>query len=235
LLACLTCPSRLQQSRIIGQDGFGDFEYEVAGNPDDFAGHGGLRCDSRAGGFRAVGAFEHAVGENRYPAGEIDPDLYASVEFVHQSVNAAKGEAPATSAQTATAGSADSGRRAGLAVGNDRRRAVSFLIADLSGRSLVRLVHVPLDGAIGSPRDGDEAVTVLPFGGGPAEQALRTPGSAGSRTADEWMVLVSADRCREPRQPNDDGVARLTPPSDRRTPYSTAPRGATSTAATPRP
>ena len=61
--------------------------------------------------------------------------------------------------------------------------AVSFLIADLSGRALVRLAHVPL--VAGEPdmrtplgrgerRDLEESATVLPFDGGPAEQAVRT-------------------------------------------------------------
>ena len=61
---------------------------------------------------------------------------------------------------------------------------MSFLIADLSGRALVRLAHVPLragarrDGAAplvrGERRDDEESATVLPFDGGPAEQAVRT-------------------------------------------------------------
>lgn len=77
--------------------------------------------------------------------------------------------------------------------------AVAFLIADLSGRSLVRLTHVaagpaaelPVAGAlvgsarVGSDPDGsdlagelrrddEESAVVLPLDGGPAEQALRT-------------------------------------------------------------
>jgi serine phosphatase RsbU (regulator of sigma subunit) len=64
-----------------------------------------------------------------------------------------------------------------------RAAAVSFLIADLSGRALVRLMHVPLvDGAAGARpplgrgerRDLEESATVLPFDGGPEEQAVRT-------------------------------------------------------------
>src|SRR5512141_2362815 len=62
--------------------------------------------------------------------------------------------------------------------------AVSFLITDQSGRALVRLAHVPLttghDGADADPlghrerRTDAESATVLPFDGGPEEQALRT-------------------------------------------------------------
>lgn len=55
-----------------------------------------------------------------------------------------------------------------------RARTVSFMIADLSGRALVRLAHVPFSGDGGGRRDGDEVATVVPFDGGPWEQALRT-------------------------------------------------------------
>lgn len=61
---------------------------------------------------------------------------------------------------------------------------VSFLIADLSGRALVRLAHVSLLDAEGLPvttpyatderRALEESATSLPFDGGPAEQAVRT-------------------------------------------------------------
>src|SRR5690348_2378553 len=70
-------------------------------------------------------------------------------------------------------------RELGAALG---ATAVSFLIADLSGRALVRLAHVPhhrLDEnggralAPGERRDAEESATVLPFDGGPAEQAVR--------------------------------------------------------------
>src|SRR5688572_11710295 len=53
--------------------------------------------------------------------------------------------------------------------------SVSFLIADLSGRALIRLAHVP--GIVRDQRDRrdqEESATPLPFDGGPAEQALRT-------------------------------------------------------------
>lgn len=62
-------------------------------------------------------------------------------------------------------------RELGVALG---ARTVSFLIADLSGRALVRLAHVPFDDDGGGRRNGDEVATVLPFDGGPQEQALRT-------------------------------------------------------------
>jgi serine phosphatase RsbU (regulator of sigma subunit) len=85
-------------------------------------------------------------------------------------------------------------------------RSVSFLIADLSGRALVRLAHVTemddssprrdLEGV--ERRDAEESAEVLPFDGGPAEQALRTqmvqvlpPGlSSGLGPRRGWMVLA---------------------------------------------
>lgn len=65
-------------------------------------------------------------------------------------------------------------------------RTASFLIADLSGRALVRLAYVPFDDDGEGRRQGDEVATVVPFDGGPQEQALRTQtvqvvtGAAGS-------------------------------------------------------
>jgi hypothetical protein len=85
--------------------------------------------------------------------------------------------------------------------------AVSFLIADLSGRALVRLAHVRVQGEADSSnppapqerREAEESATVLPFDGGPEEQAVRTqnvkvlsPGrnSVGAEPSDQWRVLA---------------------------------------------
>ena len=87
--------------------------------------------------------------------------------------------------------------------------SVSFLIADLSGRGLVRLAHVPLSpeeertGEVslgsGERRDIAERATIVPFDGGPEEQTVRTqqvrvlpPGSrhADPGHADQWRVLA---------------------------------------------
>jgi serine phosphatase RsbU (regulator of sigma subunit) len=82
-------------------------------------------------------------------------------------------------------------RELGVALGAS---SVSFLIADLSGRALVRLAHVGLQDPPGSGvrHDDEERATVLPFDGGPAEQALRSqqvqvlpPGAGPS-----WRVLA---------------------------------------------
>ncbi|WP_250006869.1 PP2C family protein-serine/threonine phosphatase [Actinoplanes sp. M2I2] len=50
---------------------------------------------------------------------------------------------------------------------------VSFLVADMSGRALVCLVHVPIDAPAGGRRQDEDVAMVLPFDGGPREQALR--------------------------------------------------------------
>ena len=67
---------------------------------------------------------------------------------------------------------------------------VSFLIADLSGRALVRLAHVPLDGGGTGRRDGEEVATVVPFDGGCAEQALRTQTVQVVAPGRGWTVLA---------------------------------------------
>jgi serine phosphatase RsbU (regulator of sigma subunit) len=83
---------------------------------------------------------------------------------------------------------------------------ISFLITDLSGRALVRLAHVPLRpapgdepaGPAGEREEARERATVLPFDGGPAEQAVRTqtvqvtgPDHHGTADGDDrWTVLA---------------------------------------------
>ena len=85
----------------------------------------------------------------------------------------------------------------------------SFLIADLSGRAMVRLAHVRLrtvDGLdVSTPigpderRSDEESATVLPFDGGPVEQAVRTQevqvvepdtGSSEPGGPAPWLVLA---------------------------------------------
>ena len=97
-------------------------------------------------------------------------------------------------------------RELGLALG---ARRVSFLIADLSGRALVRLAHVRLatdEGvriespiAPGERRAAAESATVVPFDGGPPERALRTqelqvlapdPGRTSVTGDESWLVLA---------------------------------------------
>ncbi|WP_244928046.1 PP2C family protein-serine/threonine phosphatase [Nocardioides sp. W7] len=95
-------------------------------------------------------------------------------------------------------------RELGVALGASR---VSFLIADMSGRALVRLAHVqlrPSGGDVKSPvargerRAGEESATVVAFDGGPAERAVRSqevqvvaPASDGSGSGGgSWLVLA---------------------------------------------
>ncbi len=72
-------------------------------------------------------------------------------------------------------------REVGLALNANR---ISFLVADLSGRALVRLAHhrlrdnegggASIELARGERRAEEESATVLPFDGGPEEQAIRS-------------------------------------------------------------
>jgi serine phosphatase RsbU (regulator of sigma subunit) len=78
-------------------------------------------------------------------------------------------------------------RELGVALG---ARSVSFLIADLSGRALVRLAHVPLDRGEPGRRDGEEVATVVPFDGGPQEQALRIQAPQVLPAGGGWTVLA---------------------------------------------
>lgn len=97
-------------------------------------------------------------------------------------------------------------RELGRALGATK---VSFLIADLSGRALVRLAHVQLrtaEGidtstplAPGERRAVQESATVMPLDGGPAELAVRTQelqiiapasGSPGPDAPGSWVVLA---------------------------------------------
>jgi len=115
---------------------------------------------------------------------------------------------------------------------------VSFLIADLSGRGLVRLAHIPLGDLDADPeavrpsrplgagerRDDEESATVLPFDGGPREQAVRTqrvqvlapdPASVSGAL---WTVLapmtergevIGVLELRLPQEPRPDAVAEI--------------------------
>ncbi|MEV4640351.1 PP2C family protein-serine/threonine phosphatase [Actinoplanes sp. NPDC049548] len=69
-------------------------------------------------------------------------------------------------------------------------RSVSFLIADLSGRALVRLAHVPFESAEAGRRDGREVATLVPFDGGPQEQALRTQALQVVAGDTGWTVMA---------------------------------------------
>jgi serine phosphatase RsbU (regulator of sigma subunit) len=65
---------------------------------------------------------------------------------------------------------------------------VSFLVADMSGRALVRLVHVPIGDVSGSRRQDQDFAMVLPFDGGPQEQALRAQRVLVEQVDDQFVV-----------------------------------------------
>jgi serine phosphatase RsbU (regulator of sigma subunit) len=76
-------------------------------------------------------------------------------------------------------------RRAGALLG---ALWVSFLVADMSGRALVRLSHLPI-GEMPAGRQHDQDVAmVLPFDGGPQEQALRTQRVLVEESGGVWVV-----------------------------------------------
>ncbi|MCB8958153.1 MAG: serine/threonine-protein phosphatase [Nocardioides sp.] len=125
-------------------------------------------------------------------------------------------------------------RELGVALG---ATSAGFLIADLAGRALVRLAHVPADPPGGGPacgplargerRDAEESATALPYDGGPFEQAVRTqavqvvpPGGLhrGAADADEWTVLAPVTERGEvlgllelclPEEPDTDALAEI--------------------------
>jgi serine phosphatase RsbU (regulator of sigma subunit) len=115
-----------------------------------------------------------------------------------------------------------------------RAFSVSFLVADTSGRSLVRLAHVPLQppgeaagGTVpdedGRRRHGEESSWVLPFDGGPLERVVRgqrpliVEPEPGAEPA-QWRVLVPVTERGEvigvlelmlPDKPDEDDIAEL--------------------------
>lgn len=118
--------------------------------------------------------------------------------MVTRALEAAEAAAPVDAVEAVT-------KELGLALGATK---VSFLIADLSGRALVRLAHVELSDDVISSGEGpepgerralEESATLLPFDGGPAEQAIRTQqvqvvspqsdGLGGDRGG-PWVVLA---------------------------------------------
>jgi serine phosphatase RsbU (regulator of sigma subunit) len=123
--------------------------------------------------------------------------MWPALVRLESSLRAAEASSPVDAVEAVT-------RELGVSLG---ARMVSFLIADLSGRALVRLSHVPLDASAGTAggsagpgerRDEEELALVMPFDGGPAEQAVRTqtvlvlpvPDVHGGRQSGNWQVLA---------------------------------------------
>jgi serine phosphatase RsbU (regulator of sigma subunit) len=118
---------------------------------------------------RSWGAHGPGIGERARPYA---PQMAAteSSDRLTRILDAAEAASPVDAVEAVT-------RELGVALG---AADVSFLIADLSGRALVRLAHAPRSALYGQAvkpgerRDAEELATVLPFDGGPAEQAVRT-------------------------------------------------------------
>lgn len=98
----------------------------------------------------------------------------AGLPTADSALDAADTASPVEAVETVT-------KELGMALG---ATTISFLIADMSGRALVRLAHIELstadetaDSALLAPNERralEESATVLPFDGGPAEQTIRT-------------------------------------------------------------
>jgi serine phosphatase RsbU (regulator of sigma subunit) len=141
-------------------------------------------------------------------------------------LEAAEAASPVESVEAVT-------RELGIAL---RATTVSFLIADLSGRALVRLAHVPLASADqtsarrppvpGQRRKAEESATAIPFEGGPEEQAVRTQRvqvlapshENGDLSRADWRVLAPVTERGEaiglleldlPGEPGPDVVAEI--------------------------
>lgn len=184
---------------------------------------------SAPGGRRAlVGVPPRSTGcaagrrGGRGPGGPYAPEVDTDVrlgESLSRVLDATEGSSPVEAVEAVT-------RLLGTALGAHH---ASLLIADLSGRALVRLSHVaPGEVAAGGGRwDDEEHATVLPFDGGPAEQVLRSqqirvlaPGTPGSAVAPGrgWLVLAPITERGEtvgllemslPLEPGQDVVAEI--------------------------
>jgi serine phosphatase RsbU (regulator of sigma subunit) len=105
-----------------------------------------------------------------------EPRLYdpamPGMEVLTRLLNASEDAAPVDAVTAVT-------REVGVRL---RATSVSFLVADTSGRALVRLTHVPLEPGLrhgasaartGQRAEGEESAVLVPFDGGPLEQVVR--------------------------------------------------------------
>ena len=144
------------------------------------------------------------------------------MEPLAQLLNAAENAAPVDAVLAVT-------REAGLRL---RATAASVLVADTSGRALVRLTHVPLTGDAHDSRsaavdgrrlEGEESAQFVPFDGGPLEQVVRAqrtlvlpPGSGEGHHG--WTVLapvtergeiIGVLELRLPQEPSKEDTAEI--------------------------
>ncbi|GIF41746.1 hypothetical protein Axi01nite_60570 [Actinoplanes xinjiangensis] len=95
---------------------------------------------------------------------------------------------------------------------------VSFLVADMSGRALVRLVHNTIGEVPAGRRQDQDVALVMPFDGGPQEQALRAQRVLVEQIGDRFVVRAPVTQRGEaigllemalPALPNDAAVQRV--------------------------
>jgi serine phosphatase RsbU (regulator of sigma subunit) len=95
---------------------------------------------------------------------------------------------------------------------------VSFLVADMSGRALVRLVHNAIGEVPAGRRQDQDVALVLPFDGGPQEQALRAQRVLVEQIGDRFVVRAPVTQRGEaigllemalPAMPSDAAVLRV--------------------------
>ncbi|WP_231925091.1 PP2C family protein-serine/threonine phosphatase [Micromonospora purpureochromogenes] len=96
---------------------------------------------------------------------------------------------------------------------------VSFLVADMSGRALVRLAHdAPFRDRPGRRQQDEDVATVLPFDGGPQEQALRSQRVQVRPSGDHHVVMAPVTQRGEaiglleislPVEPDDAALAEI--------------------------
>ncbi|MEH1099611.1 PP2C family protein-serine/threonine phosphatase [Micromonospora sp. CPCC 205561] len=96
---------------------------------------------------------------------------------------------------------------------------VSFLVADMSGRALVRLAHdVPFGDRPDRRRQDEDVATVLPFDGGPQEQALRSQRVQVRSDGDGHVVMAPVTQRGEaigllevslPDEPDEDALTGI--------------------------
>jgi serine phosphatase RsbU (regulator of sigma subunit) len=116
------------------------------------------------------------------------------MEALARLLNAAEDAAPVDAVTAVT-------REVGLRL---RATSVSCLVADTSGRALVRLTRLPMTGRsdgvasaaeIGHWTDGEESAELVPFDGGPLEQVVRSQRTVAVRPdpetdQDDWTLLA---------------------------------------------
>lgn len=170
---------------------------------------------------QSTDGLSHVVRLNR-DGGLYDPRMFG-FESLTRLLDAVESAAPVDAVSAVT-------REVGVRLG---AISVSFLIADMSGRALVRLSHVPpgpIESAPGASaiepghrREREESARIVPFDGGPMERVVRSqqhevvaPNRNGGRGG--WTVLapvtergevIGVLELRLPEEPDEDDIAEI--------------------------